>query len=98
MKTNILILCHSSFSCDDHLQPTRHGIAQVPEGLGLHLIEPDVLNGQDEFGCGAGVLPPQLVLHVIPAVLNWVEVRTVPRPVHHLEQLVFQELLIFLEA
>ncbi len=75
------------------LNPLGHGVAEAAQVLSADVLGPQFQDGLLQLGDGGDVLGPQLVLHEVPGVLYWIQVRRIARPINDFEWLVFQEVL-----
>jgi hypothetical protein len=80
MYTTGLVLGHLTLVFQTHFDPAGQGHGEVPDP---HRLDRPLQLGQG----GDGVVSLQSRLHNGPQVLNWIEIRGVPRPVHHCERL-----------
>lgn len=75
------------------LDPPGHRIAQLLEVVPGQALHPEHLDGGDELVHGAGVLVLQVLLQIIPAIFNRIQVGAVARPINNLKGFVLQEAL-----
>ena len=93
MVTDFSVLCHVPMGLNDHLEPARHAVAQLFQVIRAELHGPQLLDGSDELGHRRDILFFQQVLHVVPTIFDWIQVRAVSRPIYDLERLLSQESL-----
>jgi hypothetical protein len=93
MLTAFSVLCHIPIGINDHLELARHAVAQLFPVISAELHGPQFLDGGDELGHRRDILFFQQVLHVVPTIFKWIQVRAVPRPIYDLERLLSQESL-----
>ena len=89
-QTRYLVLGYEAIVVEESLDPARHAGSKPLKIAGIHLTKTDWLDFVDLVSPAGGELVGQLHLHDIPAVLNWIEMKGVARPVHGADVVVLE--------